>query len=59
MVETVGISEYLDFGFNIHVSYKENVGIGATSIVGWLGVSHRVVGLILYWILKQKGIVIP
>ena len=58
MGETVDISEYLDFGFYEHVYSKENTGIGVTSIFRWLGVSHRVGGLILYWILTQKGKVI-
>jgi hypothetical protein len=38
--ETVDISEYLDFGFYDHVSYKENAGLGMTAIGRWLGVSH-------------------
>jgi hypothetical protein len=42
--ETVDISEYLDFGFYDHV-YKENAGLGETLIGRWLGVSHRVGGL--------------
>jgi hypothetical protein len=44
--ETLNISEYLDFGFYDHVSFKENAGLGVTSIGRWLGgVSHRVGGL--------------
>jgi hypothetical protein len=56
--ETVDISEYLDFGFYDHVSYKENAGLGMTAIGRWLGVSHRVGGLMSYWILTQTGTVI-
>ena len=57
--ETPAISENLDFGFYDHVSYKENYGIGTTDIGRWLGLSHRVRGLIPYWILTKKGAVIP
>ena len=56
--ETLDISEYLDFGFYDHVSYKENAGLGETRIGRWLGVSHRVGGLMSFWILTQKGTVI-
>ena len=31
-VETLDISEYLDFGFYDHVSNKDNYGLGVTSI---------------------------
>ena len=37
--KTPNISEYLDFGFYDHVSYKNNDGIGMTAIRSWLGVS--------------------
>ena len=56
--ETVDISEYLDFGFYDHVTYKENAGLGMTAIGRWLGVSHRVGGLMSYWVLTQSGTVI-
>jgi hypothetical protein len=56
--ETVHISEYLDFGFYDHLSFKENAGLGATQIGRWLGVSHRVGGLMLYWVLTMQGTVI-
>jgi hypothetical protein len=46
--ETVDILEYLDFGFYDHLSFKENAGLGVTSIGRWLGVSHRVKGLVSY-----------
>jgi hypothetical protein len=44
----VDISEYLDFVFYDHVSYKENAGLGETAIGRWLRVSHRVGGLMSY-----------
>jgi hypothetical protein len=56
--ETVDISEYLDFRFYNGVSFKENAGLGVASIGRWLGVSHRVGGLMSYWILAIKGTVI-
>ena len=56
--ETPDISEYLDFGFYDHVSYKDNSGLGMTDIRRWLGVSHRAGGLVSYWIPTQKGTVI-
>ena len=56
--ETPDILEYLDLGLYNHVSYKENSGLGTTAIGRWLGVSHRVNGLMFYWILTQKGTVI-
>ena len=56
--ETPDISEYLDFGFYDHISYKYNSGLGMTAIGRWLVVSHRVGGLVSYWIMAQKGMVI-
>ena len=56
--ESIDISEYLDFGFYDHVSYHENAGLGPTMIGRWLGVSHRVGGLMAYWVLTQTGAVI-
>ena len=55
--KTLDISEYLDFGVYDHVSYKENSGLGVTSIGIWPGVSHIVGGLIVYYVLTQKGTV--
>ena len=49
--ETPNISEYLYFGFYDHVSYKENSGIAMMAIGRWLGVYHKVLGLMSYWIL--------
>ena len=57
-VETPDISEYLGFGFYEHVSYKDNSGLGMTSIRRWLGVYPRVCGIMSYCILTQKGMVI-
>ena len=56
--ETPDISEYLDFGFYDHVSYKKIVGLEMTDIGRWLGVYHSIGGLMSYWILTQKGTVI-
>jgi hypothetical protein len=56
--KTVDISEYLDFGFYDHVSYKENAGLGPKLNERWLGVSHRVGGLMSYWVLTKTGLVI-
>ena len=52
------ISEYLDFGFYNHVSYKYNSILGITGIRSWIGVSHRFGRLISYLILTQNGTVI-
>ena len=51
--ETPDISEYLDFGFYDPVWYKENAGIGESKMGRWLGVSHRVGGLMSYWVITQ------
>ena len=56
--ETPKISEYLNFGFYDHVSYKENTGLGMTASVRWIGVSRRVDRLMSCWILTHKGMVI-
>ena len=56
--ETPKISEYLDSGLYNYVSYKENSGLGMMAIGRWLGVSHKVGGLMSYWILTQKETVI-
>jgi hypothetical protein len=53
--ETVDTLEHLDFGFYDHASHKENAGLGATAIGRWLGVSHRVGGLMSHWTLMQLG----
>jgi hypothetical protein len=56
--EPTDTSEYLDFGFYDHVSYKENAGLGMTAVGRWLGASHRVGGLMSHWMLMQGGAVI-
>ena len=56
--KTTNISDYLDFGFYDHVSYKYNSGLGITAIGRWLIVSHRVGRFISYWILTHKGTLI-
>ena len=56
--DIVDISEYIDLSFYNDVSYKYNSGIGVTSIGKWLGVSHILLGIMLYWILTQKNTVI-
>ena len=56
--KTPDILEYLVFVFYYHLSYKENAGLGMADIGRWLDVSHRVDGLMYYYILTQKGTVI-
>ena len=56
--ETPDISEYLDFGFYDHVSYKENDVLGMTAIRRCIGVYHMVGRLMSYWMLTQKVTVI-
>ena len=56
--KNVDISEYLDFGFYDWVLYHENAGLGERLHVKWLGVSHRIGGLMSYYILTQTGSVI-
>ena len=52
------IAELLDFAFYDQYWYKENSGLGETHIGKWLGVSHRIVPLMSYWILTSQGTVI-
>ena len=56
--KTPDITEYFDFGFYEHISYKDNSGLGIKAIGRWLGVSHRVGGIMSYCIMTQKGTVI-
>ena len=49
--ETPDISDYVDFVFYDHVSYKENAGLGMTATVRWLGVSHRFGKIMSYLIM--------
>jgi hypothetical protein len=53
--ETPDISENLDFGFYDICWYRDNAGLGETKIGRWLGVSHKVGGLMSYWILTSTG----
>ena len=55
--KTTEISEYLDFGFYDHVSYKENDIIGMTAIGRWIEVPHRVNGLMSYLIITHNRMV--
>ena len=56
--ETADISEYLDFGFDDQVWYKDNVGTTPMEPGRWLGVSHRTGRLMTYYVLNQNGIVL-
>ena len=56
--DTVDISEYLDFGFYDWCWYHENAGLGPTKLGRWLGVAHRVGGLMSYWLLMINCTVI-
>ena len=56
--QTVDILEYLDSGFYDRVWYHENAGLGERLHERWLGVSHRMRSLIIYYILTQNGSVI-
>ena len=46
--DTVDISEYLDFCFYDWCWYHENAGLGPTKLGSWLGVAHKVGGLMSY-----------
>ena len=56
--ETNDISEYLDFVFNDWCWYNFNTGLGETKLVKWLGVSHREINIMSYWVLIANGIVV-
>ena len=56
--DTIDISEYLDFGFYDWCWYHENAGLGPTKLGRWLGVAHRVGGLMSYWLLTINCTVI-
>ena len=56
--DTVDISEYLDFGFYDWCWYHENAGLGPTKLGRWLGVAHKVGGLMSYWVLTINCTVI-
>ena len=55
---TPDISEYLDFGWYDRVWFKEDVGLGETQIVKFLGPSHKVGSLMRYWIMPASGIIV-
>ena len=56
--ETPNTSEYLDFTFYNWVIYRANAGLGELSIGRWLGMSHKVVQAMSYWILPVSIIMI-
>ena len=56
--DTVDISEYLDFGFYDWCWYHENAGLGPTKLGRWLGVAHKVGGLMSYWVIMINCTVI-
>ena len=56
--DTVDISEYLDSGFYDWCWYHENAGLGPTKLGRWLGVAHKVGGLLSYWVLTINCTVI-
>ena len=56
--DTVDISEYLDFSFYDWCRYHENAGLGPTMLGRWLGVAHKVGGLMSYWVLTINCTVI-
>ena len=56
--ETVDISEYLDLGFYQRVWYNENAELSERLHGRWIGVSHRIESLMLYYIWTHTGSVI-
>jgi hypothetical protein len=54
--DTPDISEYMDFDFYDWVLYRSNAGLGEVEVARWIGVSHRVGGLMSYWLLPSSGI---
>ena len=56
--DTVDISEYLDFGFYDWCWYHEDTGLSPIKLGRWLGVAHRVGGLMSYWVLTVNSTVI-
>ena len=56
--DTVDISEYLYFGFYDWCWYDENAGLGPTKLGRWLGVAHKVGGLMSYWVLTVNSTMI-
>ena len=56
--DTVDISRYLDFSFYDWSWYHDNAALGLTKLGRWLGVAHKVGGLMSYWILTVNCTVI-
>ena len=56
--DMVDISEYLDFSFYDWCWYHDNAGLGLTKLGRWLGVAHKVGGLMFYWIFTVNCTVI-
>ena len=54
--EIPDITEYPDFTFYNWVAFKNNADVGPPALGRWLGVSHCVGPLLLYWIPPQSGI---
>ena len=55
--ETTNIIEYLDYTFYDWITYRANSGLGELLLGRWLGVSHKFVQYIQYWILPVSGTV--
>ena len=55
--ETTNIIEYLDYTFYDWITYRANSGLGELLLGRWLGVSHKFVQYIPYWILPVSGTV--
>lgn len=53
--KTPDISEYIEFSFYDWFTFKQDTGIGEFIVGRWLGVSHKVGQLVLYWILPISG----
>ena len=57
--EVPEISAYLEFDFYDWVEFRENAGLGPSSIGRWLGVSHSFGKLMSFWVLGISGAVMP
>ena len=53
--DALGVIEYLDLECYDWATYQTNAGLGEISVVIWLGVSHKVVQLMSYWIIIVTG----
>ena len=54
-VPIINISEYLDFGFDDKVRYRDNIGLGAAKSGQWLGVAEKQGDLMCFYILNQNA----